>query len=207
MDPGMLLRGLLIGFSVAAPVGPIGVLCIWRTLAHGRRIGLATGLGAATADALYGAVAGFGLTVISLLLVRYQAPIRFVGGVFLCILGLRTLAAEPATESAGGVGTTPWQAYGSALALTLANPSTILSFLAIFAGTGIGAAAGAGSHAALLVGGVFLGSTIWWVLLSSTIGMAQRVMNQERLRWVNRLSGTILMGFGAIALLAVRSLH
>src|SRR3712207_5845763 len=134
MDTSLLLRGLIIGFSIAAPVGPIGVLCIRRTLADGRAAGLASGLGAGTADALYGCIDGFGLTFISSLLIGQQGWLKLIGGVFLCYLGIRTLLAQQSERAAavGGMGLVG--AYASTLVLTLTNPTTILSFVAVFAG-------------------------------------------------------------------------
>src|SRR5688572_12269534 len=127
-----MFKGLLIGFSIAAPVGPIGVLCIRRSLADGRQVGLATGLGAATADAAYGAVAGFGLTAISSFLVGQRLWLGLLGGIFLCYLGFRTFISRPAEQTAetrsGGLAS----AYLSTLLLTLTNPMTILSFVAVF---------------------------------------------------------------------------
>src|SRR5262245_52340378 len=170
MDPAVFVRGLLIGLSIDAPVGRIGVLCIRRTLAAGRWVGLATGLGAATADGVYGAIAGFGVTVITGLLLSQQTWIRLVGGIFLCYLGLKTAVAAPAGRAAAaGQGRTLLGAYTSALALTLTNPLTILSFAAIFAGLGAGAAGRGYGAAALLVAGVLLGSALWWVILSSGV--------------------------------------
>src|SRR5262245_14708867 len=133
MDLGTFLRGLVIGFSIAAPVGPIGVLCIRRTLADGRVTGLAVGLGAAAADAVYGAVAGFGLTAVSALLVSQQGTMRLVGGLFLCYLGARTLLARPADHAAPVGGAGRLGAFLATFGLTLANPATILSFVAVFA--------------------------------------------------------------------------
>src|SRR6266511_6449745 len=170
MDTGFLYRGLILGFSIAAPVGPIGVLCIRRTLAEGRGMGLASGLGAATADAFYGAVAGFGLTTVSELLVRQEAWLRLLGGLFLCHLGLKTFLTPPAERAAtvksGGLAT----AFVSTLVLTLTNPMTILSFVAVFAGLGLGAGTGSYSAAGFMVFGVFVGSAIWWLLLTTGVG-------------------------------------
>jgi len=196
---GIFVRGLLVGFSIAAPVGPIGVLCIRRTLADGRLIGLVTGLGAATADATYASVAGFGITAISGLLLGGQLWLRLVGGAFLCYLGVRTFLSRPAERpaTAGGLGVLG--AYGSALALTLTNPATILSFAAIFAGLGALSTGGSYRAAAELVGGVFTGSALWWVILSSVVTLARARTTPGALRWVNRLSGAILLGFGALA--------
>ena len=134
MDTDFFLRGIVIGFSIAAPVGPIGVVCIRRTLAQGHWYGFVSGLGAATADAIYGCVAGFGLTFISTLLVGQQMWIRLFGGLFLCYLGIRTLLAQPDEQTLSGQARGLASAYGSILILTLTNPLTILSFAAVFAG-------------------------------------------------------------------------
>ena len=197
-----VIRGLILGFSIAAPVGPIGVLCIRRTLADGRAAGFVSGLGAATADMCYGAIAAFGLTAISSLLVGQSSWIRLVGGIFLCYLGVRTILSKPAQQavSSGKYGLAG--AYVSTLLLTLTNPTTILSFVAIFAGLGLASTGGYGASA-LLVLGVFLGSTLWWLLLSTGVGMLQSRFDLRALRWVNRLSGLILLGFGLIALLSL----
>jgi threonine/homoserine/homoserine lactone efflux protein len=196
----VFVRGLVIGFSIAAPVGPIGVLCIRRTLADGRAIGLAVGLGAAVADAMYGAVAGFGLTAVSSLLVRQQDVLRAVGGLFLCYLGARTFLARPADQAARVGGRGILGAFVSTLGLTLANPATILSFVAVFAGFGIAAATG-WRDAAVLVAGVFIGSAAWWLLLSGAVSALRTRLDQRALRWVNRVSGLVLLGFGVTALL------
>lgn len=200
MDTTFFLRGLVIGFSIAAPVGPIGVLCIRRTLAGGRLHGLASGLGAATADASYGAVAGFGLTAVSGALVEQQAWLRLIGGLFLCALGARTFLARPASEAAPARRSGLLGAYLSTFALTLTNPLTILSFAAIFAGLGI-VETGADYGAALtLVAGVFAGSAAWWLLLSGGVSLLRERLTPRRMRWVNRLSGTVLVAFGLAAL-------
>ena len=138
MEIPFLFQGVLLGFSIAAPVGPIGVLCIRRTLAEGRLTGFVSGLGAATADAIYGLVAGFGLTFVSSLLVGGQFWMRLVGGAFLCYLGARTFLAKPAQRTASATGSGLLGAYASTLVLTLTNPMTIFSFAAVFAGLGVG---------------------------------------------------------------------
>jgi len=186
--------------SIAAPVGPIGVLCIQRTLAHGRMSGLATGLGAATADGMYGAIAAFGLAVISNALVGQQFWFRLIGGVFLLYLGVRTLRSKPATTAAPRAHSTLASDYLSTLFLTLTNPMTILSFAAVFAGLGVGAAGGGYGAAAVLVLGVFAGSALWWLVLSGAVGLLRHRVTPRGLRWVNRASGTIIAGFGALAL-------
>jgi threonine/homoserine/homoserine lactone efflux protein len=201
MDIGFFLRGLAIGFSIAAPVGPIGVLCIRRTLAEGRTAGLVSGLGAATADAVYGCVAGFGLTLISNTLISQQMWLRLVGGVFLCYLGLKTLLAKPAEQAALAGANSLAGAYASTFFLTLSNPMTIISFAAIFAG--LGGASGNYASAVVLVLGVFTGSALWWLTLSTGVSLFRRKFTPHGLRWVNRISGLVITGFGLLALLSV----
>lgn len=199
-----LVRGLIIGFSVAAPVGPIGVLCIRRTLAQGRLTGFISGLGAATADATYSAIAAFGLAVIADALVRQQTAIRLVGGLFLCYLGLRFLLSRAASGTAEDARKGLPGAYASTLLLTLANPTTILSFVAIFAGFGVAITHGHGAATPLvLVAGVFLGSAAWWLTLSFGVGLLRERMAPGLLSWVNRLAGVIIGAFGLVALASV----
>ncbi len=196
-----LLQGLLIGFSIAAPVGPIGVLCIRRSLADGARIGLLTGLGAATADAIYGAIAAFGLTAISGLLVEQRFLLGLLGGLFLCYLGVRTFLAKPAKDAASAQRGGALMAYGSTFVLTMTNPMTILSFAAVFVGLGVGSAKNY-SAAAVMVIGVFVGSALWWLLLSSAVSLVRNRMTTSALQWVNRASGTIIVAFGVYALVS-----
>ena len=203
MDITLLIRGLVIGFSIAAPVGPIGLLCIRRTLAGGRVVGLVSGLGAATADAFYGCIAGFGITAVSGLLLDYQGWIRLIGGLFLCYLGVKTFAAAPAERAASVAASTLIRAYTSTLVLTLSNPTTILSFAAIFAGLGAGTARGDYGAAILIVLGVFLGSAAWWLLLSSGAGALRARVTPTMLVWVNRLSGSLIFAVGLLALMSL----
>jgi threonine/homoserine/homoserine lactone efflux protein len=202
MDPALFVRGLAVGFAIAAPVGPIGVLCIRRTLADGRATGFVSGLGAATADAVYGAVAALGLTAISGLLVRQSGWLRLLGGLFLCYLGVRTFLAPPAERGAAAHGPGLLGAYVSTLALTLTNPTTILSFVAVFAGLGLASGAGGYAGAGAMVAGVFLGSAAWWLILSGGVGLFRARLTPGALRWVNRISGLVILGFGVLALVA-----
>jgi threonine/homoserine/homoserine lactone efflux protein len=199
LELGLFIRGLIIGFSIAAPVGPIGILCIRRTLAEGRASGFLSGLGAATADALYGCVAGFGLTVISGFLVDQRFYIQLIGGVFLLALGIKTLRSAPAERAAAASGTGLAASYASTLLLTLTNPMTILSFAGIFAALGVADTGGDLSAAALLVLGVFLGSAAWWLILSGGVGLMREKLSTGILHWTNRLSGIVLVAFGIIA--------
>ncbi|WP_448207908.1 LysE family translocator [Azospirillum sp. sgz302134] len=206
-----LLKGLVIGFSIAAPVGPIGLLCIRRTLADGPAHGFASGLGAASADALYGAIAGFGVALVTDALTGGQVALKLVGGLMLLWLGWSTLRAHPADRPAearparGLAG-----AYASTFLLTLANPATILSFAAVFGGLGLsGGAGGSGAGdlggdsttvAAVLVLGVFVGSAMWWLALSASVGAFRRRVTPAAMLWINRASGAVLGGFGIAAL-------
>jgi threonine/homoserine/homoserine lactone efflux protein len=199
MEISFFLRGLLIGFSIAAPVGPIGVLCIRRTLAEGRASGFVSGLGAATADAVYGFIAGFGLTFISAFLIDQQMWLRLGGGAFLCYLGVRTLLARPAEQAAFAAGDTLSASYVSTFFLTLTNPLTILSFTAIFAGLGIASAGGNYGAASFLVLGVFVGSAMWWLILSGGVSILRSRVNTLALQWVNRISGAVITAFGILA--------
>ena len=199
MDPALFFKGLIIGFAIAAPVGPIGILCIRRSLAEGRIFGFASGLGAATADAIYGAIAAFGLTIISSFLVEQQIWLRLLGGLFLLYLGVRTFFAKPVNTEISQAEETLLGAYGSTFFLTLTNPLTILSFAAIYSGLGL-AGQGGGLAAVLMVLGVFCGSAAWWFLLSFGSGLFTGKLTPRSLLWINRISGAIIAGFGAVSL-------
>ncbi|MEM9087973.1 MAG: LysE family transporter [Cyanobacteria bacterium P01_F01_bin.53] len=221
----VLVKGILMGLAIAAPVGPIALLCIRRTLAQGSVIGLLTGLGAATADGLYGMVSAFGLTLLSNFLVDNTFFLQLIGGLFLCYLGVTTFLAKPALEagaldsaapasSADSLGESASTtrgtfggliAYGSTLFLTLTNPATIFSFLAIFAGLGI--TQSNPLSALTLVLGVFLGSALWWLVLVSAVSYLRHRLTPQRLARFNRVStkffGVLIFGFGVVALTAL----
>ena len=203
MDIHLLWKGMIIGFSIAAPVGPIGLLCIQRAISGGWLLGLISGLGAASADAMYGMIAAFGVTAVSSLLIEQQFWFRLIGGGFLCYLGVKTLLSKPAEQSAEAARSAhPLRAYASVLFLTITNPMTIVAFAAIFAGIG-GGASGSYGAAALMVAGVFSGSMLWWALLSSAVGLLQGKLRPQHLRWINGISGVVLIGFGTVAMLSL----
>jgi threonine/homoserine/homoserine lactone efflux protein len=203
MDSSFFIRGLLIGLSIAAAVGPISILCIQRTLERGRLYGLVSGLGAATADACYGSIAAFGLTVIATFLLSQHVWIRLLGGIFLLYLGIKTFMRRPAARAAVAQAHNFPGAYLSTLLLTLTNPTTILSFIAIFAGIGVGAAAKSYLAAAIVVGGVFLGSALWWVILTGAVSLLRTRFTPRWLLWINRGSGIVITLFGFFALVSL----
>ncbi len=205
MDLPFFLRGLIIGFSIAAPVGPIGLLCIQRTLAYGRIAGFVSGLGAATADAVYGMIAAFGLTFISTFLISQEFWLRLVGGLFLCYLGIRTFLAKPTSETTQTEQQSLLEAYTSIFFLTITNPVTILAFVAIFAGLGVGDTEGNHFAALLFVLGVFMGSALWWLLLTGGTSLVRGHFTPKALLWVNWLSGAIITTFGLLALFSLKS--
>lgn len=192
----LFLKGLAFGFLLAATVGPMWVLCLRRTLAYGASVGLASGMGIAVADGLYGAVAAFGLTAISAFLLEHAFWIGLAGVAFLLYLGVKTLLSHPV---AGGEVAPPAslaRAFLSTLGLTLANPPTILAFAAIFAGLGLAASADFAA-AALVTAAVFLGSAAWWVVLAAFAGRLRERLGARVLRAINVVSGTTILGFAA----------
>jgi threonine/homoserine/homoserine lactone efflux protein len=197
----LFLKGLLVGLSIAAPVGPIGILCINRTLSSGLMVGLVSGLGAALADAIYGCIAGFGLVAVSSFLLSQQVVIRLVGGAFLFYLGVNTFLATPKNIATADKATTLWQDFSSIFLLTLTNPATILSFIAIYSGLGIVDNDASYNEALILILGVFLGSLSWWFVLCSSISLIRHKLNQTLLTAINRFSGFILIGFGIVAII------
>jgi threonine/homoserine/homoserine lactone efflux protein len=202
MDLTLVIRGFVLGFTIAAAVGPISLLCIRRTLAEGRLVGLVSGLGVATADATYGAIAAFGLTAVTDLLVDGRQVLGIVGGAFLLWLAWRTFRAVPVEAAAAPADPDARRglpgAYLSTLGLTLTNPMTILSFGALFVGLGV--TGGDSIGAALLTVGVFAGSAAWWVVLVAVVGALRRRVTPRGLRLVNVVSGVLIGAFAIVAL-------
>jgi len=193
------LRALVVGFTIAAAVGPISLLTIRRTIAHGRVYGLASGLGVATADASYAGIAAFGLTAVTSVLVAGRVALALVGGAIIVILGIRTMRMRPAkvapdAERPGLVG-----AYLSIYALTMTNPMTILAFASVFAGLGFAVGASF-ADAAVITVAVWIGSSLWWLLLTSVVGSVRGRVSTSALTWVNRVAGGALVAFGIAAI-------
>jgi threonine/homoserine/homoserine lactone efflux protein len=196
---GLLAQGVVLGFSIAAPVGPIGVLCIRRTLQNGFKSGLASGLGAASADATYGAIAAAGLTLVADFLARQQTWLGMLGGVFLLFLGVRTFRSPP--PEADGRDTqvnTLGGDYLSTFLLTLSNPITILSFAALFGGLSAQGGAASKGYAFVLVLGVFIGSALWWLTLATGVSLFRSRFSQGMMLWVNHAAGAVIFIFGLV---------
>lgn len=202
MGSALFIKGFIIGFSIAAPVGPIGILCIQRTLSAGNLQGLVTGLGAATADAIYGFIAAFGLTFISNFLVAQSVWFRLLGGLFLCYLGIKAFLSKPQDPVLSLGNRTIFSAYGTTFFLTLTNPMTILFFAGVFAGLGMVSESIAYTSAGLMVMGVFIGSASWWLLLSGATSILSNKINDHKLAWINKISGLVILVFGVGAVLS-----
>ncbi len=202
MDVVFFLKGLIIGFAMAIPIGPVGVLCIRKTLAEGHSRGLIIGIGAATADSLFGSLAAFGLTFVSDAIASQHFWLRLVGGGLLLFLGIKTFLArskDPVLpfEKKGLLGS-----YLSAFFLVLTNPVTIFAFVAVFAAFGLGHRLSIFS-ACLLVLGVFAGSCLWFLTLGYVATLFRKKLDSTGLKWVNRISGVLILISGIAALVSL----
>lgn len=203
-----LLKGIAVGIVIAVPVGPVGVMCVRRTLFEGKQAGFVSGLGAATADALFGFIAAFGLTFVSDWLIGYQHWLRVAGGCYLLYVGGSALLAHPHEKTHNKPDAESlFRNFLSTFALTLTNPITILAFLGIFSAVGLTGEAATLGRAAILVLGVWLGSLLWWLALSFGLGTLFRSFGPRHLVWINRGSGVILLLSGAALLIAPLAEH
>jgi len=196
------LKGFIIGLLINAPVGPIGILCIRRSFMEGRVLGFVSGLGVATVDTVYGVVAAFGLTFISNFLIHQQLWIRLFGGFLLLGLGMKILWTRSVKEVASPKTTGLVGAFVSTFFVTLTNPVTFLSIAAIFAGLGVPGMYGNYTPIIALVFGLFIGSTLWWLLVSHSIHLFRRKLTHRGLKWVSGISGVLISGFGLVILLS-----
>jgi threonine/homoserine/homoserine lactone efflux protein len=195
-----ILKGIAIGFALAAPVGPLGVICIRRTLAHGSKRGLLVGLSAAVADILYGIVAAFGVTLISDFIYHQQQWIRLVGGFFLIILGYHILRSHPLTETETNGTNGHIRAFFSTFLLALTNPMTVFTFAAVFASVGLKEITSNHIYGLFLVAGIFLGTMGWFTLLTTLVHFFKEKINTDGISLVNKIAGSVLILFGIIAL-------
>jgi len=202
----LYLRTFVLGVFVAAPVGAMGMLCIQSTLERGWRTGMTVGLGIATADGIYAALAAFGVAAISSALVAWQTPLRLVGGAVLVYLGIRSILAKPSDCAAAEEPevTTPGihiTAYASAVGLTLTNPMTIMAFGAVFASAGLVAQPGIASAAVATIG-IASGSLSWWLVLVSGVTFARTAAGPRLVSAVSKVSGAVIVAFGLLAVAA-----
>ena len=195
---GFFLKGLTIGAIIAMPFGPVGMLCLQRAILMGLRVGLSSGLGAATADAFYGAVAAFGLTFVSNFLTEHASVLQIGGGIFLVGMGLRLALAKPPSKTVEAPKRRYAGAFASIFLLTLANPMTVVAFLAIFAGFGLGHAESRPGEAASVVTGVFCGSMVWWTAIAFG-GKLLRYRLLAHMRLMQRCCGLLVAAFGVWA--------
>jgi threonine/homoserine/homoserine lactone efflux protein len=193
-ESSIFVKGIGAGLAIAAPVGPIGLLCIRRTITNGRRAGLVTGLGAATADFAYGLIAALGLTSLSYWLATANSWLHWAGAAFLLWIGVRTLMEKSATASVDAPARGLLPIFGTTFLLTIANPMTLVSFLGLIAGLG------AISRGYLLAAGIFMGSVMWWLILTSLANCFRSRMGASGLLWVNRVAGLVLIGFALVSL-------
>ena len=207
MDLPFFVRGILVGVAIAVPVGPIGVLCVRRTILYGVVSGLASGLGAAIADTLFGCVAVFGLTAVSDTLLAHQAWLKLSGGAFLCAIGLRSFTTDPKPPARGLNHRSLLSDFISTFLLTLTNPVTILALAAIFAALGVVGDALDGGNTTRLVSGVFVGSSAWWLLLSAIALPIRGRLDPNHLEWVARIAGVLLLASGLYVLASIAWPH
>lgn len=202
MIPSLFLKGWLIGFSIAMPVGPIGMLCVRHSLLGGMSCGLASGMGAALADAIYGAIAGFGVTIITGFLVANQTWFHIFGAIFLLYLGFTTFFAKPKEVIQGEkVAISNSRVFFTTFILTLTNPMTFISFTGVYAGLGINFESILSSL--VLTWGVFIGSAAWWLILSFSLSFFGKKINYNSTKILNKISGGFFLIFGVIASLSL----
>lgn len=206
MESFHFLRGLAIGLALAAPVGPVGILCIRRALADGRHAAFVAGMGAAFADTFYGAVAALGLTVISSFLIDHAFLLRLVGGSFLVLLGAHTFRVAPICDTGPAAGPGLAKDFVSTFLITLSNPATILASMGVFAAIGALDGRGTGNPRWVIIG-VFAGSTLWWLTLSAVASAVRSRFTPAWLSRLNRVSGTLLVVFGCAILASLAVNH
>ena len=203
MAISLLLLGIVIGLMVAVPVGPLGLLCVNRALSRGPLHGLFSGMGVATADSLAAGISALGMTLVSDFLIGHQMLLRTVGGLFLCYLGIKIFRTRPATQvPVGEVGSLA-RGYATTFLLTVSNPVTFLSFVAIYAGWGVQSLSGNYLGAAVLAAGVFAGSVLWWLAIAVGLALFRDRFSHSALAWIHRISGAVITAFGVVVFLSL----
>ena len=205
MGVELFIRGLLIGLMASIPLGPIGVLCIQRTLSKNHRAGFVSGLGAATADTIFATVAFFSLTFVMAFIQEHLVQIKALGGICVIIVGMRIFLTNPVIQirrnRAGK--TNLWQDYLSVFLITLANPAFILVFVALFATFGFSNEILGALNGTAMIVGVFCGASAWWFILTFTVNLVRKKFRPRHLLWMNRIAGAIIVVLGAVAILSM----
>lgn len=200
IDLALPLRGLAVGLIIAAPVGPVNVLCIQRTIEKGWKSGILSGLGSAVADTVYGAIAAFSISLVIQFLIREEFRIRLIGGVLLVAIGVVYYRKPPRPLEAGQTHASTHSDFVSTLLLTATNPTTVLSFLAVLALLGLGKQRPAWQNS-FLVAGIFAGSMLWWTILAAGVNLLRDRITDGATRWMNRVAGIAIGGFGMVNVL------
>ncbi len=197
MDFSLFVQGIVIGLTLAVPVGPIALICIHRTVSDGRLHGILSGMGVATSDSFYAAITVLGLTFISGVIISQQYLFRFLAGIVLILVGIRIFMSVPLCVSIKTVHETYLKDYLSMVAIAIANPLTLIFFLIMLPGFGIVIDCTSFVSAAEFVAGVFFGSTVWWIILCGAIGSVRTHLGRKTLRLINRVSGLLISCCGA----------
>jgi threonine/homoserine/homoserine lactone efflux protein len=209
-NPLMLaIEGSVIGFLIAVPVGPAAALCIRRSIGVGAVAGYLTGIGAALGDAVFGAVAAFGLNFVQQFVATHEAWLRGIGGVVLVVMGWTTMRhrprsiGDPVTNDREHNVATHFHFASSSFFITVFNPLTVMAFGAAFAGRNLAGVGASLADASLLVAGVFAGALAWWAILCTTAVSLRQHFTGTGMLWLNRISGAVILAFGALALVSL----
>lgn len=205
MQVDFIIKGIIVGFLASVPLGPVGVLCIQRTINKGRVSGIFSGMGAATVDAFFAVVAAFGLTFIITFIEEQHFYIQLIGGAVLILLGINIFRANPIKQIRRHrrKKNKLIEDYFSVLLLTLSNPLAIFLFVAAFAGIGMVSAEDSATKSWLIVAGVFSGAMIWWFLLTFLINIFRKKFRLKQLWWINKIAGLAIIVFGVAAMFSV----
>lgn len=200
----LCFKGILIGFAIAAPVGPIGILCIRRTLSNHKLLAVLTGLGSACADAFYGTVAAFSLSGVADFLIKHEFYLKLFGGILIAWIGFAVIKhpSRKKNEEAERIDSL-LHVFTSAFVLTLSNPITLIVFAAAFTAMGVAPIYQSFTQASFLVAGVFMGASFWWIFLITTIYLLRHRLSETQLLWINHFSGVILIGFSVYILVSL----
>ncbi len=200
-----LLKGIIVGLSASIPLGPIGVLCIQRTIMKGKKAGFVSGLGAATADGVFAILAGFGVSVVIDSLIEYQDALKIIGAVVLAIMGAKLVTTNPAKQvrQPKKKNKKLWGDFASFFALTISNPMYLFVFIAVFAGFGLVGTESNTASVLLLIAGILAGASLWWFTLTSIVSMFRSKFRLRRILYLNRITGVVIIFFGIFVFISV----